>query len=179
MDSVSASDPISAGSVAAFIQGLTLPMGLVVDEVEIQAKDAYIIPQPFKLDLAAPAELTARISAASVADFLSKKAPGNLKNFEVSIRSGSMDVSATAKILFEVTVKATCHLEIRNEGKELHVVLDDVDVLGVGARTLVQQQIDAINPIVTTADLPLEATLREVTLDGGLVTLKASAQWSA
>lgn len=151
-----------------------LPMGLRVESVTLTHASAEISTKPVGLKLAQPAVITARVSELALAEFLERRAPGGLKGFHVEVRDGKVYVTATAKVVFEVQASAVCMLRI-DQGARLFVDLESVDLMGVGAKTLVQQQLDQINPVLETADFPVPVTFTGVTAESGYVTLTGSA----
>jgi len=66
---------------------------------------------------------------------------------------------------------AICTLRIQ-EGEALYVDLESVDVLGVGAKNLVQNQLDKINPVIRMSDLPIEAALTDWVIEDGKLILE-------
>ena len=107
---------------------------------------------------------------ASIVAFLTKKAPGGLKEFEVALKEGAIHVRAVLKILVEFRAAAVCRLVIK-DGKQLVVELDSADVLAVGAKSLIKGQIDQVNPIFEVDQLPLPAVLEGVAVEDGLIRL--------
>lgn len=168
--------PVSIGGLAAIFYDLKLPIGLNISKVQLKAAQATIDKDPFKLIMPEPGDLEAKVDGPSIAAFLNKQAPGGLKDFQVEIESQKLRVTATAKMVFDIKAKAVCTLRIF-EGRQLYVDLESVDVMGVGAHNLVQQQLDKVNPIVDVAQFPLEVKLEDVSAQDGFVTLRGKATW--
>lgn len=163
------------GQFGASFDRLTLPMGLIVDHVLIQGADATIQRSPFSITLKEPGTIEAHVSAKNLGAFLNKEAPGGLKDFDVSIRDGKLFVCATAKMIFEIKAEAVCTLRIK-DGRELFVDLESVEMMGVGAKSLVEQQLAKINPVLNAADFPLKVTLTRVEAMDGEVVLFGTAE---
>ena len=77
-------------------------------------------------------------------------------------------------LVFDVPAKAVCTLRIV-DGQKLFVDLESVEILGAGAKNLVQSQLDKINPVLDADSFPISATLTEVTTDAGVVTVRGTA----
>lgn len=83
-------------------------------------------------------------------------------------------VTASIRVLIELKGNALCQLRIEDR-KRIIVVLEEVDVMGVGAKGLVQNQIDQINPVLDAADLPFNIELTEVELRSGELVIRGTA----
>ncbi len=157
-------------SLAALFRNLRLPVGLVVDEVRLEGDGLALNTPKSSVGLDRPGRVVATISEHRLAEFLNLKAPGGLRGFAVRAEGGELTVTAQAPMLIPVKATAQCSLEIV-DGKRLNVVLKDVEVLGLGARGLVEAQLDKLNPVFDAAELPLDVTLTRVEVEGGLLTL--------
>ena len=104
----------------------------------------------------------------------SSESPGGLKDFQVELKDGKIFVRASLMIM---KAHAVCTLRIENK-KTLFVDLESVDVMGVGARNLVQSQLDKINPILDTNDLPVDAELTDYEISDGRLVLHGTIQAS-
>jgi hypothetical protein len=149
-------------------------MGLVVDEVKVDGQGASIQTSPFSITLEHRAAVEGHVAALDLTDFLNMKSPGGVKDFALSIRDGRLFIEATARVIVEMRAKVVCTLRI-HEGTQLFVDLESVDVMGVGAKGMVQGQLDQINPILDTSDLPLSVTLERVVLDHDRIVLYGTA----
>ena len=146
-------------------------MGLVVGRIEIAGSQVSVETEPFRLDLGTPAVVSAYVAALDIAEFLNLESPGGLKDFAISIRGGKLFVEATARVIVEVRAKAVCTLRI-HEGQALYIDLESVDVMGLGAKNMVQGHLDQINPILDAKDLPVAMSLESVEADHDLILLK-------
>lgn len=160
-----------AGMYAAF-KRVKVHLGLIIDEVRITGQSAHFVRKPFSMHLDQPASIEAEILQADVESFLSTTAPGGLQNFKVRMDGGKIFVDATFNMLISVPVSATCSLRI-DQGKRLFIDLDDLSVLGGAPRSMVQKQLDAINPLFDLdEDLPVQGSLDSVEVSGGKAVLK-------
>lgn len=166
---------VSVGAFGASFDRLTLPMGLTVDHVLIEGAEATIQADPFRIQLKEPGRIEARVGQTNLDAFLNKEAPGGLKDFEVTIRDGKLFIGATAKMIFEIKAEAVCTLRIV-EGAKLFVDLESVEMFGVGAKSLVEQQLDKINPVLDAAQFPLKVTLESVDARDGEIILRGTAE---
>ncbi len=145
------------------ISSLELPIGLVLDEVEIRSTSASIGLDPARLSLDEDAQVTVRTSGASIAAYLEWLRPGGLSGFFVQGKDDKLLINARARVIVEIPMKATCRLVIV-DAKQLLVELVDVDVLGVAAEKLVRAQLDRVNPILDAKDLPIPILLETVSI---------------
>ncbi|MBC8064257.1 MAG: LmeA family phospholipid-binding protein [Chlorobia bacterium] len=161
---------LDVGQVEVILQDLALPMGLVINGVTLHAKQIHLEKEPFKVQAPEPGTLEALVLAPNLADFLNKQAPGGLKDFKVELRDGKIHIQASIMIMKAVAV---CTLRIQDETK-LFVDLESVDVMGVGAKNMVQSQLDKINPVLDAADLPIEARLTGYEIADGRLIIRGT-----
>lgn len=164
------SQTIETQGLTATLTELVLPIGLTVDRFDIELGPTRVETSPLRILPAAAAFVDAEVSAASVAAFLNKKAPGGLSKFKVSCKDGLVTVDAKAKMLVEIPVSAIVTLEIV-DGHKVMARLKSAEVMGGGASGLVDGMMDKINPILNTHDFPLPITLTEIEADNNMVTL--------
>lgn len=150
-------------------------MGLVVDVVRISGDAASLATDPLELALQDWGAIEAEVTANDLAAFLTAQAPSSLKDFEVALANGFIDVTATAKVIVELRATAKCYLSIRGGGKQLFVELDSVDGLAM-ARGMIQGQLDQINPVLDAAQLPLDVVFESATAKDGKITLQGKAR---
>ena len=162
--------PFSVDAFTATFEGVRLPIGLVVQSLTLTGSGVDITAHPIEASVTSPARFEATVDEASIIAFLTKKAPGGLKEFEVSLKDGQIQVKAVLKILVEFRASAVCRLVIKDK-KQLVVELESADVLAVGAKSLIKGQIDQVNPIFDVDELPLPAVLETVTVEDGLIRL--------
>lgn len=149
-------------------------MGLVVDELHLVGSDAQVATDPVSIELSDWAQLEATVMEADLADFLTRQAPGGLKDFDVTIKGGFVHVAATARVIVEVRATAICRLVLK-EQRYLFVELDSVEGLAM-AKGMIQGQLDQINPVLDAGDLPLRVELDHVEAEQGRIVLRGRAQ---
>jgi hypothetical protein len=157
---------LDIGALEVVLQDVALPMGLVVNAVTLNAASVHLEQDPFKIDLPQPGNLMALILAPNLAAFLNKEAPGGLRDFKVELKEGKIFIQASLMIM---KASAVCTLRIVDRTK-LFVELESVDVMGVGAKNMVQSQLEKINPVIDAGQLPVPAELTHFDIaDGKLI----------
>lgn len=157
---------------AAF-KRVKIHIGLVVDEVRITGTNAHLQREPFSITLDQAAKIEAEILQEDVQAFLAKTSPGGLQNIVVKMDEGKIYVDARMQVLVPVPVSAICTLRI-DGGQKLFIDLQSVSVLGGAPKSLVQKQLDAINPVFDLGTLPVSGCLESVEVEGGKALLKGS-----
>lgn len=160
----------------AIAEGLVLPNGMKVDRLTLELGPATCITKPLSFRLPQPGSVEVLLTAFSVAAFLEEMAPGGLRQFSVTCENDVITVNAIARILLEVPVTAVCRLDIV-DGKELWVRLETAQVVGGDAKKLVSGQLDRINPIFSTDELPFPMTMDRVSVRDGAVYLNGTASF--
>ncbi len=150
-------EQIKSSAVAAFAQDVELPMGLILDEVEIRAKN---VAWEDGFSLANPAEALVRISEARLQAFVASQLPPMVYNLQVRYAEGLILATASLRFVFEV--KATAHLapEII-DSQSLHLNLVKFDGPSI-ARSILESQIVQRNPVFEASSLPMSITLDRV-----------------
>ncbi len=164
---------LTVADIIAELHGLTLPMGLTLSRILVRGAGLSWQKEPFKLSMPTPGTFEAHVTQEELASFLNKQAPGGLKNFRVQARGGKLYLDAVKSVLIDVPAKAVCTLRIV-DGRQLFVDLESVEIMGAGAKNLVQAQLDKINPVVDVAEFPVAAELSEVVTDNGEVMMKGT-----
>ena len=104
---------------------------------------------------------------------LEQKAPAELQNVQATLLEGQVRVTGSVRVLIELSVEALSHLEIR-DGRQLWVALDSVQVAGVGGKSLVEKQIEKINPILDVNELPFDLRMNSVTILPGEIWVEGT-----
>ncbi len=143
-------------------------MGLIVDLIEIDSTNPKVAVDPFGVELDEAAKAAIHIAQTSVAQFLESQAPGGLSGVVVNLVDGQLHIQSTAQVVVPVTAQALCSLEIV-EGKQLKVVLDEVSP--TAGRGIVEAQLERINPVVDTNDLPLNIEMTHIDLSDGWISI--------
>ena len=143
-------------------------MGLRVDTVHIAAEGLHFETEPFQASVKQPGQFDVFVGEAALSEFLNKKAPGNVRKFRVKAINGKLDVQASVIMLIELPATALCTLKIVDK-RYLYVELESVNVMGAGATSLVQSQLEKINPVLDVEEFPVRASLDSVQIvDGGV-----------
>lgn len=143
-------------------------MGLTINAITLHASSLHLEKEPFKIQIPEPGALEALILEPNLASFLNKQAPGGLRDFKVELKEGKIHVQASVMIM---KASAICNLRIQ-DGTALYVDLESVDVMGVGAKNMVQSQLDKINPVLDTKDLPIDSVLTDYEIADGKLVLR-------
>jgi hypothetical protein len=112
----------------------------------------------------------ARISQESIATFLNELSPAGLSDISVTVLNGLIQIDAKKQVVFAIPAKATAKLEIRDNA--LLIILVEASAAGAGLTQIVKNQLDEINPILGSNDLPFPTTFASVEHEGGFVVLK-------
>ena len=161
-----ASKSASVGPWEVVLNDLVTPIGLNIAAVVIRGDGARVQTEPFAYELESEADLEALIHESALEAFVKTKVPDNIQDIWVSLVPDKVHVRAVVRMILPVTANAVCTLRIE-EGKRVFVDLESVEVLGAGVKGLVQKQLDAINPVLDVADLPLEVRLTEMRIEEG------------
>jgi hypothetical protein len=164
-------ETLDIDAMSAAFKRVKIHIGLVVDEIRITGKATHLVREPFSIKLDEPAKIEADILQDDVLHFLATTAPGGLSNFRVRMDEGKIFVDATMQIMITVPVSAVCTLRI-DEGKRLFIDLESVAVLGGAPKSLVQKQLDAINPVFDLSTVPVDGVLESVEIESGKALLK-------
>ncbi|RYG23520.1 DUF2993 domain-containing protein [bacterium] len=164
---------VEVGPFSFNFADVILPMGLKVSRVEVKGVGAAVEAKPFALNLVQPGALTAEVAEADLTTFLEKQDIGGLHSISVSAKGGKLHVNAKKTLLVDLKIAAVASLRIV-DGRQLWIDVESVDVMGAGAKNLVQSQIDKVNPVLDVADLPVDTTLQTVEVEGGKVVLRGA-----
>jgi hypothetical protein len=162
---------LDVGFVQANFKDLVLPMGLAVDSVKVAAEGLHIETSPFMATVAQPGTFEVFVGDRSLSAFIGRKSPGNLRNVEVTSSGGKLHVKGSVVMILELPASAVCNLRIV-QNRYLYVELESVNVMGAGATSLVQSQLEKINPILDVDEFPVRASLERVdVVEGGVLLL--------
>lgn len=167
------SDSVRVGQVQATFGQVRLPFGLLVSELIVEGADLQITTKPLGVKLPTTGKVVARVDEQALNEFLAVKVPKEVRDPVATVREGQIIVQATVRMIVELRAVASCSLTIVG-GKQLHVVLDAVEVAGLGAKSLVQGQLDQINPVMDAADLPVPMTLEQAMIRDGFIEIRGT-----
>ncbi|MBL8048062.1 MAG: LmeA family phospholipid-binding protein [Chthonomonas sp.] len=152
-------------------QGVTLPFGLVVDEISVRATEPVVNLDNGKIAAIGAQDAFAIVSEASIASYLRPQLPSAVKEADVYIGDGLLKIAAKVVVVFPISVNAYCRLEIVDESR-LEIRLHDVEP-GGPVRGMLEKYIDDVNPILQASDLPIALRFTDVQLADGQVRLQA------
>lgn len=159
------------GSFQATLENVVLPIGLNVDRIELDGTGLEIHHSPIRVTVERPGRLTVEVTQESLAAYLEKMAPAGLHDFKVKATNGQLHVHAVKKVMVDIPAKAICSLRIVGQ-EELHVDVESVEVMGAGAKNLIQAQLDKLNPVLNAKDLPIPARLLHAEIQEGKLILR-------
>lgn len=166
---------LEVGSFDINLRGLVLPMGLRIESVKITGFDLRCTYSPVSVVAEEPGELQVFVSEKDLTEFLSTMSSAGLKNVSVEARDGALHIRAVKTMLIDMKAYAVCSLRIV-EGKRLFVDLESVEIMGVGPKQLIQNQLDKINPVVDADDFPIPATMDTVEITRGGILLRGRVE---
>ena len=149
-------------------------MGLTVAEIRLSISDVTVFTGPFSFASDQVGTFEAMVTEGDLAAFLESKQPAGLKKFKVKAADGKLHIDAVKSMIIDVPAKAVCTLRIE-AGTQMFVDLESVEISGVGAKNLVQSQLDQINPVLDISEFPIKAMLQYVSTSDGAVVLKGTA----
>ena len=165
----------SVGAWEVVLNDLVTPMGLTIAAVVVRGDGAKLRTEPFAYEMDGEADLEALIHESALEAFVKTKVPDNIQDIWLSLLPEKVHVRAVVRVILPVTANAVCTLRIEDE-KRVFVELESVEVLGAGVKGLVQKQLDAINPVLDVADLPLEVRLTEIRIEEGRLVAVGKAK---
>lgn len=164
----------------ARLYNLKTPMGLVLKEVRVKGVNLVASLPGEKsakpvVEILEPATFEAFVDAEALKVFLDDRAPGGLRDFEIELVPGKIIAKATATVVIPIRASAVCTLRLEGE-RQLFVDIESVDLMGVGAKGLVEGQLAKVNPVLDAADLPLDIRLKEVEIVDGAIKLSGTGR---
>lgn len=163
---------IRFGHVRVHLEGLSLAKAPRLDEVFIEGGPLHVAQEESgEIVPVGSGELTVLVRSDSIAQFLESQGAGGLSNFQVSVSQEGVRVQAVKTVLIPIQAVALVKLEVEN-GADVHVRLVTAEALGVGVRTLIEDQLAKINPIFQASDLPFPCVLTGVVHEAGQVRIE-------
>lgn len=166
-------DDYELDSLELRLKRVSLPIGLVLDEVLISGKGARVSTDPFAVHLDEPGRVVVKIHEGSIERFLERLQLGGASDFSVQATGGRLHIQTSVRVLVEIRVNVLCSLESEG-GKRLDIVIEDGEP--AAAKRMLESQIDKINPILDLSELPLDMTIEEIVIDEGWVELRGTVQ---
>lgn len=165
---------IGLGALEASAREVRLPVGLVLDSVSLVSGGGTVGFRPFEVGLAEPAKIEICIGEVALQGFLNRLAPGGLEAFRVQLVDGKATIDAVKRMIVAVPARATCSVRIV-DGTKLFIDVDEVEMLGAAVKSMVQSQMDHMNPVVDLGELPWRVCMTEAVIDGGKLVLRGTA----
>jgi hypothetical protein len=118
-----------------------------------------------------PASVEAMILCPHLEAFVLGKVPDNVQEISLKLEPGKILVKAVVRMILPMTANAVCTLRLA-DGKQVFVDVESVEMLGAGVKSLVQKQLDSINPVLDASSFPFEVTLDEVLVEEGRIVAR-------
>ena len=151
------------------LEGVDLPIGLRLDEVLLEVHDASFETDPWRIVVSEPGRAVVRISQESFAAYLEGQSPAGASGFKVDASDGVIKIAASAKMVMQINVLIACRVEVVG-GKQINFLLEGVSP--PIAQSMLQAQLEKLNPIIDVSGLPLELTIDEATVADGWIELR-------
>jgi len=162
-------------SIEAFqfrIQGLAVPVGLVIDDLTLGGTSANIETDPFGITLQQEGTMTALISESALAAFLRTKM-SMVSDLRVTLAEDRLTIEATIRLIVELSGTAVAQLVI-DDGQRILVVLESVEPAPL--KSLLESQIAGFNPVFDAQDLPFHVRLTSLAIADGRIVLEGLAR---
>ena len=153
------------------LSGVDLPIGLRLDEVLLEARDAVFETDPWRIVVSEPGRAVVRISQESFAAYLEGQSPAGASGFKVEVADGLIKIAASATLVIQINVLIACRLEVVG-GKQINLLLEGVSP--PVAQGMLQGQLEKLNPIIDLAGLPLNLTIEEAVVADGWIEIRGS-----
>lgn len=164
---------VSLQGIKATLVGLQAPHGPMIDTILIDAENVDIDTKPFALQFRDEAPIEAKIGRESLTDFLNEEQPGGLTDFDLEMRHGLISLAARSTKIIPIPIKAKARLKLVKDS-EIHVELEDVQVLGGNPQALVEGLLKKMNPIFQTSDIPLPMKMSSVDVQEGEILVRGT-----
>lgn len=165
-------DSLQIEKLTLHAENVALPMGLTVARIELRGQSATIGFKPPALT-GGQITLDAIVDEPGLQAFVQAKVPSQVRDVQVFLGDGLIKISAKAVVILPISFTAYCALEIV-DGRELHLRLHDVQP-GGPVRSMLEGQIEEMNPVLTTDDLPVPVRLTAVRVDEGQIVLSGES----
>jgi hypothetical protein len=171
MKEAMANQTASVGPWEIVLQNVVTPIGLEVAAVRLWGDGASFQTEPFQYQVDRPASVEAMILCSHLEAFILGKVPDNVQEISLKLEPGKILVKAVVRMILPMTANAVCTLRLV-EGKQVFVDVESVEMLGAGVKSLVQKQLDSINPVLDASSFPFEVTLDEVLVEEGRIVAR-------
>lgn len=149
---------------------VSTPAGIIVDSIEIVAKEAAYESDPQKFGLKEPALFKGIVLEGDLKKFVCERTPEGIEIDSIKLLPGKIVVEAAVSMIIRVGGTAECSLHVEDQ-RRLVIRADSVDVMGGSMKSLVQKQLDGMNPLLDVSELPFDIRLHAVEIEAGRIVL--------
>lgn len=161
------------GGLQLHIQRLSLPDIPVIDRIAFSGGEAKYDEPGMAIETVNRYVVTADITESDLCAFVRTKMPDRMRLRDLRVSPTGIKFTAEAVIIVPIPIRLMLRLEVV-DGNELRIVADDVNVLGAGPKNLVQSQLQQLNPLLRTSDLPVPVQFDSVEHTDAKVIIKGS-----
>ena len=133
----------------------------VIDQIRVFGNQATFREAGATIETESPYRVEVEISESDLCAFVRSQLPDRLRLRDLRITDAGIEFSADAIVIVPIPVRILLRLVILDEC-EIHVVADNVNVLGAGPKQLISNQLQLLNPLLRSGDLPVAVRFTEV-----------------
>jgi len=126
----------------------------VINQISVSGDQATFREEGATIETSAPYRVEVEINEADLCAFVRTQLPDRLRLRDLRITEAGIEFSADAVVIVPIPVRILLRLAILNE-TEIHVVADNVNVLGAGPKQVISNQLQLLNPLLRARDLPV------------------------
>jgi hypothetical protein len=170
--------PLDGSQLETFalaIGGLQIPKLPRISQISISGQRAAFDASDASIESEAPYEVRVELSEADLCAFVRSQLPDRLRLRDLRVTDAGIEFSADAVVIVSIPVRLLLRLAILNE-TEIHVVADNVNVLGAGPKQLIANQLQTLNPILKASDLPIGIRFTGITQQTAKLTIFGSLE---
>ncbi|MBS1718464.1 MAG: LmeA family phospholipid-binding protein [Armatimonadetes bacterium] len=160
--------PVSLSKARLDVEGLVLPNGLRVAHATAEGENLSQADEAPFVKGSGPVHLSLEINQQDLQAFLATQAPAELSGMSLQVTPAGIGVAGVFRAMLPLPFTALCQLEIVG-GQKMFVRLSSIQVMGLSPSSLVQAQLDKINPVFDASELPVNLTLKGAELKMGSI----------
>ena len=149
---------------------LKIPKLPVINQIQVTGEQATYREDGAVVETSEPYHVKVQITEADLCAFVRAQLPERLRLRDLRITEAGIEFSADAVVIVPIPVRILLRLAILNES-EIHVVADNVNVLGAGPKQLISNQLQLLNPIFRSRDLPINIRFSEVAHQSSMLSI--------
>ncbi len=149
---------------------LKIPELPVINQILVAGDQATYREEGAVVETAAPYQVKVEITEADLCAFVRTQLPDRLRLRDLRITEVGIEFSADAVVIVPIPVRILLRLAVLNES-EIHVVADNVNVLGAGPKQLISNQLQLLNPILRARDLPVPIRFTGIVHESTVLTI--------